>query len=178
MGWAGLFLPYRGATSRHRRLEPNENKSFLLSALITTRGMALSVLSMATHQPMPQPGPGQRRVSLIFDLVILGLTGALLLSLARIPGRYKRLAQRGIGSHSSLARLSGRTAILHFTGPLVLLYVVLEVPYWILLVLLQPDLVNWLYGTAAVLSLKGVLEIALIWRVFNHTHQRQILHRV
>jgi len=158
-----------------RILDPNDNKTFLLSALITTRGMALSVLSMATHQPMPQPGPGQRRVSLIFDLVILGLTGALLLSLARIPGRYKRLAQRGIVGRSSLARLSGRTAIAHFTGPLALFYVVREVPYWILLVLLQPDLVNWLYGAAAVVSLKGVLEIALIWRVFRHTHQPQLL---
>jgi CubicO group peptidase (beta-lactamase class C family) len=125
-----------------RVLDPRDNKSFLLSALITSRGIAQSVLSIATHQPMP--GPGQRRVSLIFDLVILGLTGALVLSLARIPGWYKRLAQRGIVSRSRLARLCGRTAILHFTGPLTLLYVGLEVPYWIMLVLLQPDLVNWL----------------------------------
>jgi hypothetical protein len=161
-----------------RVFDPDDNKSFLLSALISTRGMALSVLSMVAHQPMPLPGPGQRRVSLIFDLVILGLSGALLLSLARIPGRYKRLSQRGIGSRSSLARLSTRTAILHFTGPFALLYVGLQVPYWILLVLLQPDLVNWLYGAAAVLSLKGVLEIALIWRVFRRTHLRQILQQV
>jgi CubicO group peptidase (beta-lactamase class C family) len=171
-----------GARSVHelvrRVLDPHDNKSFLLSALITTRGMALSVLSMATDQPMPMQGPGQRRVSLILDLVILGLTGALLLALAQIPGRYKRLAQRGIVSRSSLARLSGRTAILHFTGPLALLYVVREVPFWILLVLLQPDLVTWLYGAAGVLSLKGVLEIALAWGVFRHTHQRRILQQV
>jgi CubicO group peptidase (beta-lactamase class C family) len=153
-----------------RLLDPHDNKTFLLSALITTRGIAFSVLSIVTHQPMPIPGPGQRRVSLIYDLVILGLTGALVLSLARIPGRYKRLAQRGIASRSSLARLSGRTAIYHFTGPLALLYVALAVPYWIMLVLLQPDLVNWLYAVAAVLSLKGVLEIALAWRVFRQTH--------
>jgi CubicO group peptidase (beta-lactamase class C family) len=161
-----------------RLLDPNDNKTFLPSALITTRGMALSVLSIATHRPMPMPGPGQRRVSLIFDLVILGLTGALALSLARIPRRYKRLAQRGIVSRSSLARLSGRTAIYHFTVPVALPYVGLEIPYWIMLVLLQPDLVNWLYAVAAVLSLKGVLEIALAWCVFRHTHQRQILQRV
>jgi CubicO group peptidase (beta-lactamase class C family) len=161
-----------------RVLDLHDTKSFLLSALISTRGMALSVLSLATEQPLPRQGPGQRRVSLIFDLVLLGLSGALVLSLARIPGWYKRLAQRGIGSHSSLARLSTRTALLHFTGPLALLYVVLKVPYWILLVLLQPDLVNWLYGAAGVLSLKGVLEIALAWRVFRRTHQRQILQRV
>ena len=154
-----------------RVLDRNDNKTFLVSALITTRGMAHSVLSIATHQPMPMPGPGQRRVSLIFDLVILGLTGALVLSLARIPGRYKRLAQRGIVSRSSLARLSGRTAIYHFTGPLALLYVALEVPYWILLALYQPDLVNWLYAVAAVVSLKGLLEIVLIWRVFRQTPQ-------
>jgi CubicO group peptidase (beta-lactamase class C family) len=153
-----------------RVLDPDDNKALLVSALITTRGMAHSVLSIATHRPMPMQGPGQRRVSLIFDLVILGLTGALVLSLARIPGRYKRLAQRGIASRSSLARLSGRTAIFHFTGPLALLYVGLAVPYWILLVLYQPDLVNWLYAVAAVVSLKGVLEIALAWRVFRQTH--------
>jgi CubicO group peptidase (beta-lactamase class C family) len=161
-----------------RVLDPRDNHTFLLSALITTRGIAQSVLSMATHQPMPMPGPGQRRVSLIFDLVILGLTGALALALARMPGRYKRLAQRGIVSRSSLARLSGRTAILHFTLPFALLYVGRAVPYWIMLVLLQPDLVTWLYAVAAVVSLKGVLEIMLIWRVFRHTHERQILQRV
>jgi hypothetical protein len=40
--------------------------------------MALSVLDMATGRALP--GPGQRLVSLILDLVILGLTGALVLS--------------------------------------------------------------------------------------------------
>jgi hypothetical protein len=115
---------------------------------------------------------GQRRVSLIFDLVILGLTGALVLALARVPGWYQRLAQRGIASRSSLARLSGRTALSHFTGPLALLYMVLAVPYWIMLVLYQPDLVNWLYAVAAVVSLKGVLKIALAWRVFRQTQRR------
>lgn len=150
-----------------RLLDPNDNKSFLVSALISTRGMAHSVLNMVTGQPLPRQGPGQRRVSLVFDLAILVLTGALGLSLARIPGRFRRLAQRGVHSRSDLARISGRTALVHFTGPLALLYVALRFPYWILAALYQPDLVYWLYAAAAALSLKGIVEIALAWRVFK-----------
>ena len=79
-----------------RLLGRDENKAFLVSALITTRGMAQSVLNIATDRPMPRQGPGQRRVSLIVDLVILVLTGALILSLVRIPEWYGRLALHGI----------------------------------------------------------------------------------
>ena len=155
-----------------RVLDPNDDKTFLVSALITTRGMAHSVLNRVTDRPMPEQGPGQERVSLIYTLMVLVLTGLLARSLARIPGRHKRLAQRGIDSRSSLGRLGGRTALFHFTGPLALLYAMLAVPDWIQLRLYQPDLINWLYAVAAVLSLKGVLEIALAWRVFRQAHAR------
>jgi CubicO group peptidase (beta-lactamase class C family) len=149
-----------------RLLGRDENNTFLVSALITTRGMAHSVLNIATHRPMPRPGPGQRQVSLIIDLVILGLTGALILSLARIPEWYGQLAMHGIASWSDLTGRIGLIAILHFAWPLTLLYVVLKVPSWIMLVLYQPDLVIWLESVAAVVSLEGLLEIALAWRVF------------
>lgn len=163
-----------GARSAHeivrRVLSRDDNKTFLASALITTRGMAHSVLSIATHQPMPRQGLGQRRVSLIFNLVILGLTGALVLSLARIPEWYENLAQHGIASWSDLAWRSGLIAIAHFTWPLALLWVVRKVPYWVMAVLYQPDLVAWLKSAAAVMSLKGLLEIALAWQVFWQAH--------
>lgn len=150
-------------------IHPEDNKTLQLSALITARGMSLSVLSMATQQPLPPQGPGQRRVSLIFDLVLLVLTGLLGLSVARIPRWYRRLEQQGINSRSDLARLNSRTAISHFTGPLALLYAVLAVPSWILLVLLQIDLVGWLYAVASILSLKGILKIALATRIFKRS---------
>ena len=117
---------------------------------------------------MPAQGLGMARLLLIFDLVLLALTIVLIVALTRIPGRYRRLTRRGIARSSSLAWRIGLVAALHVMWPL-LLYVGLEVPYWIMLVLLQPDLVNWLYAVAAVLSLKGVLEIALAWRVFRRT---------
>jgi CubicO group peptidase (beta-lactamase class C family) len=143
-----------------------ENNAFLVSALITSRGMAHTVLNIATHQPMPRQGLGQRRVSLIFDLVILGLSGALILSLVRIPEWYGQLAMQGIANWSDLARLSGQIALLHFVWPLALLYVMLKFPYWIILSLYQPDLVTWLESAAVVVVLKGILEIALAWQVF------------
>jgi hypothetical protein len=132
--------------------------------------MAHTVLNRATGRPVPSQGPGQRRVSLISFLVILGLTGALVLSLFRIPEWYGQLAMRGIASWSGLAQLSGQIALLHFAWPFALLYVVLTVPYWIILSLYQPDLVTWLESVAVVVFLKGLLEIALAWRVFWQTH--------
>jgi hypothetical protein len=35
----------------------------------------------------------------------------------------------------------------------------------------QPDVIYWLYSVAAVVLLKGVLEIALNWRVFKETQK-------
>lgn len=154
-----------------RRLSSrDENKAFLASALITTRGMALAVLSMATGRPLPKPGPGQRRVALIVDLVVLALTGALTLSLVRIPEWYGQLAQRGIAGWPDLAWRIGLIAILHFIWLLALLVVTRRYPYWIMPVLYQPDLVIWLESVAVVVALKGLLEIALAWQVFWQIH--------
>jgi CubicO group peptidase (beta-lactamase class C family) len=142
----------------------------------TTRAMAQSVLAMATNQPMPEQGPGNALLTLIFDLVILGLTVLLIVSLARIPKRYQRLAQRGIARWSGLVWRSGLVALLHFIWPLSVLYLALNVPAWqVYVMLFQPDLGYWLLAVATVVFLKGLLEIALIWRVFRRTHQRQAL---
>jgi CubicO group peptidase (beta-lactamase class C family) len=140
------------------------------TALITTRDMSLSVLNMAAGRPLPRQGPGQSRVSLIVDLVILLLTGALILSLVRIPEWYGQLAVQGIAGWSELSWRVGLIAVLHFTLPVALLYVMLRVPYWIFFALYQPDLVVWLETVAAVLFLKGLLEIALASRILWPIH--------
>jgi hypothetical protein len=153
-----------------RLLGGDDDITLLFSALITTRGMAHSVLNMASHRSMPRQGPGQRRVALIVDLVFLGLTGALALSLVHIPDWYGQLAMHGIDSWSDLISRIGPLAIVHLAWPLALLYVVLKVPSWIMLVLYQPDLVAWLESVAVVVFLKGLLQIALAWRVFWQMH--------
>ncbi len=50
----------------------------------------------------------------------------------------------GIAGPTDLTWRIGLLAILHFIWPLALLYVVLRVPYWIILSLYQPDLIIWL----------------------------------
>jgi CubicO group peptidase (beta-lactamase class C family) len=94
-------------------LGQNEKKGLLVSALITTRGMAHTVLNIATHRPIPAQGPGQRRVALIVDLVILLFTGVLILSWVRIPEWYGQLALHGIPSPAALTWQTGLIAVLH-----------------------------------------------------------------
>jgi hypothetical protein len=48
--------------------------------------------------------------------------------------------------------------------------VALKIPYWIILSLYQPDLILWLESVAALVFIKGVLQIALAWRVFAQSH--------
>ena len=138
---------------------------------VTVRSMAKSVLSLATNRPRPEQGLRIERSTLIFDLVLAALTGALVVSLARMPGRYRRLAQRGIAGGTDLAWRSVLTAGLHFAWPAGVLYLARNVPAWRAYVMLfQPDLGYWLEAVATVVALKGALEIALIWRVFKHPH--------
>lgn len=152
-----------------RLLGRDEQKGLLVSALITTRGIAHTVLNIATDQPRPDQGPGQRKVALFVFLVILLLTGVLILSLVRIPDWYGGLAQQGIFSLSEVTRQIGLIAILHFLWPLALLYVALRVPYWNILSLYQPDLIIWLASVAVIVFLKGVLQIGLVWQVFSQS---------
>jgi hypothetical protein len=98
------------------------------------------------------------------------LTGALILSLVRIPDWYGQLALQGISTPSALTWRIGGIAILHFIWPLALLYVALKLPYWIIISLYQPDLILWLESVAAVVFLKGILQMALAWRVFWQSH--------
>ena len=98
---------------------------------------------------------GIARISLLFDLLVLALTGVLALAFVRMPRRYRRLAQRGIAQWSELARRSGWIAALHFAWPAALLYVALTVPEWKELVWFQPDLTYWLAAVATLVTLKG-----------------------
>lgn len=138
-------------------------------AAITTRGMAESVLSLTMNQPLPNQGPGIERISLIYDLLVLALTAVLVLAFVRMPRRYRRLAQR-----SDLARRSGWIAALHFAWPAALLYLALTLPEWKEFVWFQPDLTSWLSAVAALVTLKGGIELALVWRVFEQARQGQV----
>ena len=91
----------QGAGRRLRRRQRDEciGRSVVATnsatfAAITTRGIAGSVLSLAANQPLPNQGMGIERISLIYGLLVLALTGMLVLALARMPRRYRQLAQR------------------------------------------------------------------------------------
>jgi CubicO group peptidase (beta-lactamase class C family) len=137
------------------------------TALITTRDMAYSVLHIAANRPIPKQGPGQRRVSIIVDLVILGLTGLLLFKLIRIPARYKQGEKQELNNRSKQSRRIITIALEHFVWPLALLYTIFQVPFWIFLKLYQPEVIIWLESMATAVSLKGLLEIFLSLRSFR-----------
>jgi CubicO group peptidase (beta-lactamase class C family) len=166
----GVFLAANVMNGLDGLSSPRGSVTF---AAITTRGMAQSVLNLTTNQPLPDQGVGIARISFIFDLLILALTGVLALALVRMPRRYRRLAQRGIAQWSDLARRSGLVAALHFVWPAALLYVALTVPEWKELVWFQPDFTYWLSAVAALVTLKGAGELALTWRVFEQGRQSQ-----
>ena len=135
----------------------------------TVRAMAHTVLSMATNRPPPDQGPGNERLTLIFDLTILVLTGGLVVALARIPGRYRRLRQQGIAGWGELVRWGGTAAALNFALPVVVAYLALRVPAWQVIEMFQPDLGWWLKGTAVVLLVKGFVEVASVGKIAGRT---------
>ncbi len=133
----------------------------------TVRGMAQTVLSMAADRPLPDQGRGKTRLYLIFDLVLLALTVWLVIALLRIPRRYRRLTEHGISTRKDFTWRIGLIALLHFVWPLVVLYVAVNVFMWNVLFMFQPDLVYWLQVVAAIVFLKGILEITLLRRVLR-----------
>lgn len=78
-------------------------------------------------RPLPDQGRGIRRLYLIFDLVIVALTALLLISFLRIGRRYR-------------SRRMVLKAAAHFVLLLLIFLVVVKVPLWGVLVMLQPDL--------------------------------------
>jgi hypothetical protein len=69
-----------------------------------------------------------------------------------------------------MASRIGPIATLPLVWPLALPYAVLKVPSWIMLDLYAPDVVIWLQSVVAVVFFKGLIEIALAWRVFLQIH--------
>jgi len=167
----GVFITANVMDALDGLSSPPDSATF---ASITTRGIAESVFSMTTHQPLPNQGLGIERISLIYTLLVLALTGVLALALVRTPRRYRRWAQRGLARRSDLARRSGSIAALHFAWPAALLYVALTIPEWKELIWFQPDLTYWLLAIAALVSLKGGVDLALAWRVYEHARQGQL----
>jgi CubicO group peptidase (beta-lactamase class C family) len=141
----------------------------------TVRSIAQTVLSMSTNQPMPDQGIGNARLYVIFDVVLIALTAGLIVWLVRTPGRYRRLKQKGISTESALRSRSALVAALHFPLPLLILYLETQVPSWQVDVTYQPDAAYWLRAVAVILFIKGVLELAMVWRVFSQTSRRRRL---
>jgi hypothetical protein len=56
--------------------------------------------------------------------------------------------------------------------------VALKVPMWQELALYQPDLVYWLQTVGAIVVLKGLVEEALLWRLFGKRQSHRILQPV
>ena len=141
---------------------------------ITTRGMAASVLAMASDQPLPDQGPGLGLLTLVFDLVLLALTGVLVVGAGAATGSLPPLgAARRRPAGRELLRRTGLIAGLHFVWPAALLYLTLAVPFWQVDVAMgQPDLTAWLEAVAIVVALKGALELVLTWRAFRRTNRR------
>jgi CubicO group peptidase (beta-lactamase class C family) len=141
---------------------------------ITTRAMAESILSIATKRPLPDQGPGIRLLTFLFDAILLVLTAVLAIMLARMPYRYKRLAQRGIPGSGIFLRHVLLTALLHFVWPGLILYLALGVLAWkVQVMMLQPDLGYWLEAMAAVVFVKGLIELAMAWHVFAQARPNQ-----
>ena len=134
----------------------------------TTRAMAHTILSLVTNQPLPDRGVGHERLTLIVNCVLAILTGALAISLARIPHRYRELARRGFADRSAFAQHIALAIAAILVIPAVLLYLWLAVPASKVVWQFQPDLGYWLTSVAIILVLKSLLEVALAWHIFRH----------
>ena len=136
--------------------------------------MAETILSLVTGRPLPDQGRGIRRLYITFDIVILALTVVLMISLLRIPRRFRVLRRRGIPNRSAFVLRAVVTAVLHLVWPLVLLYLVLRVIDWrVILFLYEPDLGYWLSVGALIVFLNDLLELTLLQRIFRSQRQRR-----
>jgi NADH dehydrogenase FAD-containing subunit/CubicO group peptidase (beta-lactamase class C family) len=138
----------------------------------TTRAMAHTILSVVTNQPLPDQGPGHQRLTLIVTLVLAILTGALAISLARIPHWYRQLARVGFTDRSGFARHIAPAVAAIVLIPAALLYLWLAVPAWRVVVAFQPDLGYWLAVVAIFLVVKALLHVVLASHVFRHPPRR------
>ena len=139
----------------------------------TSRAMAHTILSVVTNQPLPDQGPGHARLTLIANLVLAMLTGALVISLARIPFRHRQLARRGLASRSAFIRHIAFALAAIVLIPAALVYAWFGVPAWRVVTMFQPDLGYWLTIVGIILVLKALLQMVLAWHVFRHPPRRR-----
>jgi hypothetical protein len=137
---------------------------------VTVRGVTQNVLNMATNRPRSNGDRGVRLHYVIFDLVIFVLTALLILSIMRVPGKYKLLkgyqASNGLGVKRRLIMI----ASFHFVLPILFFYL-LHTVFWKVLTMLQPDLSYWLAVVAITVFIKGMVEVALTWHA-SRQHRR------
>lgn len=119
---------------------------------LTARDMAQRVLALAADRPVPPPGRGHERLTIVFDLAVLILTGVLVSLLVRLHRRGRLLVHRGIDGWRELTQRVVMTAVVFFTLPVTLLYLALAVPAWTVIFAFQPDLGYWLEAVAIVRS--------------------------
>ena len=141
----------------------------------TSAVTAESILSLVTNRPLPEQGIGIAQYNLKASLIMLVLTIATIISLVRIPIRYRRLVKRGMMSLSDIAWRTGLTLFVNCVWSAAILWATLFLTGWDILIALSPDIFYWLDTVAAINFLQGLFEVALLWRAYRLTHQRLIL---
>ncbi len=107
----------------------------------TVRAMAHVILNMAKGEPLPDTGPGHERLTLLLNLLLLGLT----ILLAVVLLRTRRHSRRSL-----------LATVAWLIVPLVVAWLVLFVPAWHVIAAFQPDLAWWLYVVAVVMAVRAM----------------------
>ncbi len=141
----------------------------------TVRGMAHHILNIVANRPPPKRGIGIRNLYILFDIVILASTILLIISLRRVPRRYQKLKQHGIPTRADFIRRISLISVLHFTWPLLILYLLMNVLLWKVLTMFQPDLIYWMEIVAVIVFVKGLFELVLTWQVFGGKNKNSFL---
>jgi CubicO group peptidase (beta-lactamase class C family) len=193
MGWfldkveGHTIIGHHGETSNFQAamlFEPQTNTGVFVTANVigmldafssplgtTTSRIAKSVLSLAIGGALPEQGGGVIKLYWIVGAVLLFLTGLLVAAVARVPGRYRRLGQRGSLSRSGLVWRRTLAVFLHFLWPAGLLCLALVAPPWQVTATMQPDLACWLYGAALIVFIKGVVEIVILGKIYERSQR-------
>ncbi|MBC7777132.1 MAG: beta-lactamase family protein [Phycisphaerae bacterium] len=162
-------------TERHLGVIVLANVLSVLDALpktnvTTATHLASGVMSLVENRLLPDKGMGPAQMYWIVDGVLFLLSGWLVISLAGLTKRYPCLSERSTAGRSIRLRRVIIVFILHFIWPsAVLLTAAAGVPLWKVLTLYQPDLLIWLTVVAAVVLLKGIVEMGLLVRIFRRS---------
>ena len=131
----------------------------------STSRMAKSILSLIIGQSLPDQGIPVSRIYWVIDAVLLLLTAWLVWSLARLPRRASRLAQRMPFAAWKVILRVFWIALLHFIWTIPLIYMILTIPGLRVTLTMQPDIMIWLIVVAIAVLVKGALEVVLTLRI-------------